>query len=689
MSFITSLILVSSVVSWLLAPFMFIFLALDGIVYSLVAYSYNLFMLMSQLNFDVIYSWVGPLVDRVKAIIIVVIMFKLGISFIQYLVNPEKLEDKSIGGPKLVTNLFIVAGLLVSYTLIFSLLNEVTLLIIGPPEGYEFTVLKDFAGVEAVEEGDNGLLSRFIFGADSTVDIDNFGRYLSIMTLQLFLHDINETTYRASMVYSDIMNSSDSDFDMMKITGLSADITQSVAYKWPLLSTVMGLYLVYSIVKIAIEVGVRMFKLIILQILAPIAIISIIDGGMKSKVWSNFIDTLWKTFLDVFIRVGSMFFVTAFIGKFYSSMSELLNTENLNSDGITAMLILVLIIVAGYRLAQLLPAWIDSIFGSKLSENNKKGFGNFLGAVGGGLIGAGSGFLAGRASKAGFTGTFGNTLAGAFGGAAGGSKGKNVSDFFKNVNTTGKANRERAANIARVGGGGFAGGLTYGLSRGEEALGISTRQESRAGSFADSNKSLDNMMKLRGETLANQKNSDGIKYGSDKSSYASTMASKNSSVLAKKAAYDLARNTTVPEIDKSSFNKIDIVSGKQVFDEAKYNEAVNTQHEKAVAEIARTEREYMESKEAAEKAYEAEWESQLFLNKAVNEDAGVTEASKIYDKHARAKGTSSSSQMTEVAKAGGDVGGVVKTSRNANVAQSEKYSNKGASRRANRTNVYK
>ena len=78
MTFITSLITVSSVATWIFLPLNAIFLTLDGIIFSLVAYSYKLFMLMAQMNFNVIYAWMGPLIDRVKALILVLILFKLG-----------------------------------------------------------------------------------------------------------------------------------------------------------------------------------------------------------------------------------------------------------------------------------------------------------------------------------------------------------------------------------------------------------------------------------------------------------------------------------------------------------------------------------------------------------------------------------------------------------------------------------
>ena len=81
MSFITSLI--SFGVYWIFKPLFSLLLYIDGVAYSLVAYSYKVFMLMAQLNFNVVYAWVAPLIDRIKAIIMVLIMFKLGYSLIQ------------------------------------------------------------------------------------------------------------------------------------------------------------------------------------------------------------------------------------------------------------------------------------------------------------------------------------------------------------------------------------------------------------------------------------------------------------------------------------------------------------------------------------------------------------------------------------------------------------------------------
>ncbi len=444
MSFITSLISVG--VYWIFKPLFSLLLYLDGVVYSLVAYSYKVFMLMAQLNFNVVYAWISPLIDRINAIIMVLIMFKLGYSLIQYMIDPEKIANKTTGGAALIKNIAICAALLISYSFVFSVMNELSMLVIGVPKGYEFTTLKQLADVTTNDgaNSDSGLISRFIFGTQAN-DVGDFGMYLATTTLQVFLHgkDNNQSSL-AEQIYSDQLNKSKNGnintFDLTKITDVVSELDKTVEYKYPIISTAMAIYLIWSVIKLSIEVGVRMFKLIVLQIMAPVAIVSIIDKGLEAKPWKKFIDTYWKTWLDAFIRVGSLFLVTAFISKFWTDRSALFP----DVDGFTRYIVLLIVIFAAYRFAQLLPKFIDEILGHSLSENNAKGFGGVLGGIAGFGVGALGGLATGVAAKNGLGGILANGIGGAFGGAAAGSKGKNVADFFKGQN----GNIQKRANVA-------------------------------------------------------------------------------------------------------------------------------------------------------------------------------------------------------------------------------------------------
>ena len=248
----------------------FLFLLLDAIAYSVVAYVYDIFQIIAQLNFSVISSWAQPLINRVEALIMVLILFKLGMSFIQYMITPEKFNEKGTGGSALLINIVICAVLLVSYQFIFNVLNEFSMLIIGYPDGYEFTVLKQIADVESENGGDEaGLLGRFIFGENA--DMKDFSSQLAGLTLFSFLKDTKGNMAQSTLgeILTDAKNG---DTNFFKITNLDEYIytannaTVCVEYTYPLLSTAVGLYLAYTLIVLTIEVAIRMFKLIILQV---------------------------------------------------------------------------------------------------------------------------------------------------------------------------------------------------------------------------------------------------------------------------------------------------------------------------------------------------------------------------------------------------------------------------------------
>lgn len=515
MSFITSLISVG--VYWIFQPLFSLLLYIDGVVYSLVAYSYKVFMLMAQLNFNVVYAWVSPLIDRIKAIIMVLIMFKLGYSLIQYMINPDKLTNERVGGAALLKNIAWCSALLISYTFIFSVMNELSLLIIGVPKGYEFTTLKEIADVTTDgQENDAGLIARFIFGTQAD-DMGDFGKYLATTTLQVFLHGKDNQTSAVENIYSRQLNEDINSFDLTKITDVVSALDKTVEYKYPIISTAMAIYLIWSIVKLSIEIGVRMFKLIVLQIMAPVAIVSIIDKGFEAKPWKAFIDTYWKTWVDAFIRVGSLFLVTAFISKFWTDRSALFPEV----DGFTRYIVLLIVIFAAYRFAQLLPKFIDGIFGHSLSENNSKGFGKVLGGIAGFGLGAASGLFTGAIGGAGVAGTLGNIVSGGVSGANAGRKGDSVASFFKNQASNNQANRDRAARIANQGG-----GLRYAGARLENMLGFAKNADTKEQLYTNKANAYDALDKAKLDEIENAEGYKGIKYGRDEDAYVENSLNK-------------------------------------------------------------------------------------------------------------------------------------------------------------------
>lgn len=501
-----------------------IFLFFDAAVYSLVAYAYDLFILIAQLNFNVISVWFEPIVDRLETLILVLILFKLGISFITYMFKPDSFQDKSKGGAALLKNIVLVAVLLVSYKFVFDVFNELTMLVMGYQPGTQFTVLNQIAGVEANPGGDEGFLHRFVFGEKQ--EFNDYGvNFASTILLQFMSGEIGGQNVTS------IVSQAKESGGTFSLFGICSFKNGDLDYHFPILSTAVGLYLLYTIIQMAIQVGIRVFKLIVLRIVAPAVIVTMIDDGTNSKTFNNY----WKVYLSeltsVFVRIFTMYLISAFAGMIFNNMSALVPA---GTNGLTTIFASIILIVAAFRFAGQLPAFIDSIIGSKLAgSGNTGGFGHFMAGLGGALLGAGSGLAAGVAGKAGVAGTLGNMVAGGFNGAGSAARSNNVADFFKNTGATSQANRERASRIARQGG-----GLAYAGAGIENFLGVPQRQAQQAQVLADDNTLIDNVLNAQVDEIKDQTGSAGIKYGDSADSYADAVAQQDSSYLAAQQNYD-------------------------------------------------------------------------------------------------------------------------------------------------------
>ena len=482
MSFITSLVNVC--LGYIGEFFIGALFYLEGWVYQLVSYAFNLFLLMCGINYSSIAGIATSLIDTLKAIIMVLVVFKLGIALIQFLLEPEKASKE---GSKIIVNIFIMAALLISYEFIFNVFNEISLLVMGNPTNYPYTYLSTIIDVSPSEEDNKGLIMRAVIGSDSD-KITDIGDFLSLSTLSIFLHDYNKEG--SNTVVVNALCNEDGTCDFSKLHTLADQVDVTVQYHGGL-CLIMGIYLVYTIIKSAIQIGIRMFKLLILQILAPVAIVSVLDGGFKSKTFSSYIKTYFSVFIEAFTRLFTMLIITVFVCKFFINIGDFfgdLPAEN----GFTNFLIKAIIVLAAYKFAGDIPKFIDEVLGTKMAGGDKKeGFGKFLGGLVGGGVGAIAGLVGGAAAGinagAGVLGTVGNALAGGATGATSGYKGNSIADKVKNISAAaGKNNYARAQNIAAAGG---LGNIISGTAR--NVIGKGKRMDTKLGKFSQATKAIE------------------------------------------------------------------------------------------------------------------------------------------------------------------------------------------------------
>jgi hypothetical protein len=162
-------------------------------------------------------------------------------------------------------------------------------------------------------------------------------------------------------------------------------------------SLIVGIILVAILVGICLDVAKRVFKLIILEVIAPIPIMSLIDPDSASKgafaAWSK---TLIFTFLDIFIKIGILYLIIMLL-QLIVQRGLFTNYPEFSEDPIRTALLTIALILGLLFFAKEAPKFIKDSLGIKDKGDGGGFMGKFAAAAGGGLAGFAAGALHGNA----------------------------------------------------------------------------------------------------------------------------------------------------------------------------------------------------------------------------------------------------------------------------------------------------
>lgn len=361
-----------------------LFILIDSIVYSIAAYAIQAFFAIAELDFVTNgFEQISYIIGRIMILCGVFALFKLSFTLINYIIDPGKTNKSAETGTKLVKNILIAIVLLVSLNLIFTSLYK-----------FQNSIIK------------NNVIPKIIYGADNydsngqEMDIkENAKKFANTIFVSLMLGGNSNENLSTSA-----KNAVDRVLDGASINLLSPYATDSGFNYLPFISFIVGVLVCYYFLVFAIELGIRMVKLLVLQILAPIPIIMSIDPTQNDKL-KKFGKLYSGIYLSVFIRIFTVYLAFAaisLIGNILGNISEI-------SSG-TSWLVHILLIIAILKATKELPKLIEDALGMKLGLGDAgKGFGAVLmGTI------AGTAGLVGGAIAGGITGGAGGALGGAF-----------------------------------------------------------------------------------------------------------------------------------------------------------------------------------------------------------------------------------------------------------------------------------
>lgn len=404
-------------------------LLLDGVVYDLIDYLYDIFNALAGIN---IFSQdtYSEIVERIYVILGLFMMFVLAYSLLKAIINPDEFAKGEASFPNLIKNVVVSLVILVLLPTVFSVVYNVQNVILN-----QNTIPRIILGPN-YQESDN-------YDADA-------GKTMASNVFGAFFHENEDWCTSNTYAFRDndecasnipgngswffqngeplsvIRDSVENGASFRTYSNFGEAVEEGQISYMFLISTAAGIFIVYVLLNFCFDMAIRVVKLAFYQIIAPIPVICrIIPGGKMKDVFSKWTRQVISIFLEVFIRIAIMY-----LGVFL--ISEIVkNFDGINYYGLSfaqGMILKALLIMGVIIFIRQAPKLLGELLnldtgGMKLGLMDKL-------AMGGGLI---AGAAAGGLATAGI-----RNFAGAFTGKGivNDLKNRNFGSAFKKVGTS-------------------------------------------------------------------------------------------------------------------------------------------------------------------------------------------------------------------------------------------------------------
>ena len=359
------------------------FSSLDYYIYTTIAWAIQGIFDLALLRPDV--AQVREVIQKLYVFLGIFMFFKLTATFINYLLNPQDLLDRSKGVRKLLRNTVVALVLLIMLPSIFDIIyrGQKVFLPMVPKI----------------------ILNQTQDKADK--DVTKYSEDVAVIIIQPFFHPNYSTPdkeYASIDGTKEITSLKEFSQHVNDVSPLGKD-TKNFAYSYSysyVLTSIVGMISLALVVGITVTIAVRIFKLLFLEMIAPIPLMENIspydNGSGPLTVW---LKEVILSFLDLFFKVGLMYLVVYF-AEAIKTNDMFITWENAEGTGITPLRLLYLksfLIVGLLYAVYKLPVVLRRSFGIK--DKDATIVSSFLS----GITGFGNGIALGLASGSGFRGS--------------------------------------------------------------------------------------------------------------------------------------------------------------------------------------------------------------------------------------------------------------------------------------------
>ena len=394
--------------------------SLDKMIISLIAKFYDYY---EQILGGTLFteSIVDGMMNRVYLLIGVFFVFRLGMLLIQYIINPAEVMEEKGGVNSLVKRAITGLVLIIFIPTIFDIANDLQTAMIK--DQIIERVIMDKEAFQKVEE------QKKKYGT---------GRIIGMTVFQGFWNvDKNQVKDKNIIrAYDEATEKKDAEIVDDAGYGILTKSGGKYAFSYfPILSTFVLGYVLYLVIKYCIDMVLRLFKLLILQIIAPITIVEYIINGDRNEIFKKWRTSVIANYLMLFIRVFTIWF-TSYVT--YLMDPAIIGTESLLATD--DYLLKAIIILALLAFMMDFPKMMSDILGLDLEQDSavKGVMGKAMGVATAGLAIGGAaatfGFKAAGGISGAMKGGLHNTQKGA------GLK-ANLSNFSEGFKSTAKENK--------------------------------------------------------------------------------------------------------------------------------------------------------------------------------------------------------------------------------------------------------
>lgn len=422
---------------------------------------------------------VTSIADKIFIALIIFMIFKLTISIMTYLVEPDSFTDGNKGVQGIIKRVIISIVLLISINPIFTLLYDLQDIIIKDDIITNLIMGTSNDSIFVTSEGDRAYLSQispFCDDIDPDARVVTFsqGDHLALLTLRPFIQPVEddgdyeerkEKLKTAKYCGLNISDESEIPYVDTSVSAMQSALAgphSAGAYmqwkyyndytgKWDIennvylldfnyfFALIVGAVVCLILISFCFDVVIRSFTLMLLQVMAPIPIISYISPkGKMSEMLSTWFKKLMSTWLSLFIKMLALSVALVAIGAF---------CDALNNDD-SGFLMQIIVIIGALMFAKKLPHLLEELIpGLKLGGFELNPFKRISKDALGGNLALGVGAAAAAAGMSGLTNGIQRTAEG-------------ISDIRKN----GFSARRALGHIGKAAGSTIAGATRGGVN---------------------------------------------------------------------------------------------------------------------------------------------------------------------------------------------------------------------------------